>query len=270
MKSLYLSLACLLFITCQNQSKTQVDIKVLSNLLNKANTFGQGSEIALIYYDSIIALNPKYDKSWFEKGVWSLKTGDYINYKKYVDKAVELNKNNIGYRGWTKLLFLRDYQGAIDDFKILLSYHPDKKDVVAWGESVLFHLGKAYWQMKEYETAISYFDQYIAEESETSGEEWVDVKAFLYKGICLQKLGKHQEALASFEKGIHYYKTSPESYYHAGNSLVALKQKQKACTYFTKAEQYAKQGYIQKDAYQEVFGQLYFSDINKAIGQNCR
>lgn len=43
------------------------------------------------------------------------------------------------------------------------------------GIPVLLHLGKAYWQMEEYQTAIDYFDRYIKEETDALGENCADV-----------------------------------------------------------------------------------------------
>jgi len=46
--------------------------------------------------------------------------------KKMIDKAVELDPEKyLGYRGWCRLQFLRDYKGAIKDIeelKSLVSY----------------------------------------------------------------------------------------------------------------------------------------------------
>lgn len=248
-----------------------MDLKKEDQWFKKAATFQQGSEMEIAYYDSIIALNPNYDNAWWEKSTWCIKKGDYINYFKYMNKAVELNpKVHIGWRGVVRLYYLRDYLGAINDLNTLIDFYPDQKDIAARGEPVLFLLGKAYWQMKEYKIAVEYLDKYIEEETTTSGEEWVDVNAFLYKGICLEKQGKYIEAHKAFEKGIQYGRKFPEAYYHAGIALIALKQNQKACEYFAKAKQYAENGYIKRDAYREVFGQLYYDDIVQVMQENCQ
>ena len=266
----YLSFLCLFFMACQKDHKKQ-ESKNMDLFFKKAATYRQGSELEQIYYDSIISLNPNYDEAWFEKSAWSIKIGDYTNYFKYMNKAVELNpKVHIGWRGVVRLYYLRDYEGAIKDFETYMDLYPNQQNLAARGEPVLLLLGKAYWQMEEYETAIEYFNDYIEEETETSGEYWVDINAFLYKGICLYKLANYQDALESFKKGIQYNKKFPEAYYHAGKTLVELRKNSQACDYFLKAKQYAENGHIKRDGYREVFGQLYYEDIVLALQENCK
>ena len=272
MKKYFLNILLLLLIGCNEQKSIDtMDTKREDQLFKKAFSFSQGSEMEVAYYDSIIALNPDYDNAWFEKSTWSIKKGDYINYFKYMNKAVELSpKVHIGWRGVVRLYYLRDYRGAINDFNTLIDYYPNHKDLSARGEPVLFLLGKTYWQMEEYQTAINYFDRYINEEIETSGEDWVDVNTFLYKGICLYRLGKYEKALEAFEKGIRFNKRFPEAYFHAGKTLLELGKNLQACDYFLKAKQYAKKGYIRQDNYREVFGQLFYKDIALALEENCK
>ena len=269
----YLNILFLFLIGCSNNHQTILDTQNLARedaLFKKATSLRQGSELEWIYYDSIIALNPNYDKAWFEKAVWSIKSGDYINFIKYIDKAVDIsNDKNLGYRASIKLRFLRDYEGAIHDLNTLLSIYPNQKGVSAWGDPALFLLGKAYWQMKEYKTAIDYFNKYIKEETEENGEDWVNVKTFLYKGICLLELNKNQEALESFEKGIEYNQQFSEAYYYAGKTMLRFQKNGNACDYFLKARKYAEDGLLLSDSYREVFGQLYLSDILNAYENNC-
>ncbi|MDB2521360.1 tetratricopeptide repeat protein [Flavobacteriaceae bacterium] len=248
-----------------------MDLKKEDQWFKKADTFRQGSDMEIAYLDSIIALNPNYDNAWWEKSTWFIKKGDYINYFKYMNKAVELNpKVHIGWRGVVRLYYLRDYRGAINDLNTLIDFYPDQKGIAARGEPVLFLLGKIYWQMKEYNTAIEYFDRYIKEETEASGKEWADINTFLYKGICLYQLGEYKNALESFENAIGFSKRFPEAYFHAGKTLLKLDKNIQACDYFLKAKQYANEGYIRMDEYREVFGQLHYDDIVLAIQENCQ
>lgn len=268
----YLNILLLLLIGCNEQKPIdKMDVERENQLFKKAASFRQGSEMEWVYFDSIIALNPNYDRVWFEKAAWSIKTGNYINYMKYINKAIDIsNDGNLGYRGSIKLRFLRDYEGAIKDLNQLLSMYPNQTEIAAWGTPVLLLLGKAYWQMKEYQMAIDYFDRYIREEREASGEDWIDVNAFLCKGICLYELGKYEEALEAFEKAIKYDGKFPDAYFHAGVTLIKLKENRQACDYFFKAKQYAENGQIKRDTYREVFGQLYYNDILLAMQENCQ
>ncbi|WP_027393247.1 tetratricopeptide repeat protein [Aquimarina latercula] len=244
----------------------------MNYLLKKGASYDyvrQGSEIQKIYFDSVISIDSTLSDVWSEKSSWSIKEGDYIDYFEFMNKAVKYNPNvHIGWRGAVRLYYLRDYEGAINDFNQLIKFNPNVKGLAARGEPVLFLLGKTYWQMKEYKKAIEYFDIYIEEEVNSSGEDWVNVDTFLYKSICLYEIEKYNEALESINKAIKYYQTFPEAYYHKGAVLKKLQKNKEACENFSLAFNYS--NYIKNDAFREVFGQLYKEDISVAINEFCK
>ena len=86
----------------------------------QAIRYYQGSWQSQEYFDKSIDLCD-FAYSYMEKGVPYLKRGDFIKWKALIDKAVELDPNEyLGYRGWCRLQFLRDYDGAISDIEQLL------------------------------------------------------------------------------------------------------------------------------------------------------
>src|SRR4051812_11845421 len=81
---------------------------------------GQGSKASQLQFDKAIELCPGFDYAYFEKSVPYLKRGDFISWKKLIDKAVELNPTGyLAYRGWCRYQFVRDYRGAIADLERL-------------------------------------------------------------------------------------------------------------------------------------------------------
>lgn len=81
---------------------------------------GQGTKASQLQFDKAIELCPSFDYAYFEKAVPYLKRGDFITWRKLIDKAVELNPTgHLGYRGWCKYQFIRDYRGAIRDLEKL-------------------------------------------------------------------------------------------------------------------------------------------------------
>lgn len=70
--------------------------------------------------DRAIAIDPTFDYAYSEKSVAYLKSGDFLGWKPLIDKAVSLNpRGNLGYRGWCRYQFFRDYRGAIADIERL-------------------------------------------------------------------------------------------------------------------------------------------------------
>src|SRR5690606_11486794 len=70
--------------------------------------------------DEAIKIDPTFDYAYWAKSIAYLKSGDFITWKTLIDKAVELNANeHLGYRGWCRYQFFRDYKGAIADIEKL-------------------------------------------------------------------------------------------------------------------------------------------------------
>ena len=88
----------------------------------KAIRYSQGSYKSQQHFKKSIDMCPTFSYSYMEKAVPYLKRGLFIEWKKMIDTAVELSpKEYLGYRGWCRLQFLRDYEGAIKDIEELKS-----------------------------------------------------------------------------------------------------------------------------------------------------
>lgn len=86
----------------------------------KAIQYPQGSRNSQIHFDKAIDLCETFAYAYHEKAVPYLKRGDFVTWRQLMDKAVDLEpEERLGYRGWCRYQFLRDYQGAIDDIERL-------------------------------------------------------------------------------------------------------------------------------------------------------
>ncbi|MGB0839678.1 MAG: tetratricopeptide repeat protein [Chitinophagales bacterium] len=71
-------------------------------------------------YDRAIEKCAYFPTAYHAKSVAYLKSGDFVSWKALMDKAVELKPAEyLGYRGWCRYQFCRDYQGAIEDIERL-------------------------------------------------------------------------------------------------------------------------------------------------------
>ena len=53
--------------------------------------------------DESIAIDPSFDYAYWAKSIAYLKSGDFVTWKKLIDKAVELNHEEyLGYRAWCR------------------------------------------------------------------------------------------------------------------------------------------------------------------------
>jgi tetratricopeptide (TPR) repeat protein len=95
----------------------------------------------------------------------------------------------------------KEYDKAMSNFRSyadLAKSSPDKKDV----EDALIRLADTYFVGKNYDEAIKYYDQVIAQ-----GKTDQDY-ALYYKGLALEYTDRHQEAKAAFERLASQYPTS--------------------------------------------------------------
>lgn len=70
--------------------------------------------------DRAIAIDPTFSWAYRYQSTAYLKSGDFITWKKLMDKAVELDPAmHLDYRGWCRFQFFRDYRGAIEDLERL-------------------------------------------------------------------------------------------------------------------------------------------------------
>ena len=144
----------------------------------------QGTQESINAFANAVELDPTHAESWRELSIPFLKRGMPHLWKKYIDKAVELDPIMWqGYRGYNYLWFYRDYKSAIADFNATDTLTPNFIDAPQ-GHSVDYWRGIAYLGLKEYDNCIAFFDKHIQKETEETGEDWVEHEAFLYRGIA--------------------------------------------------------------------------------------
>ena len=148
-------------------------------------------------YDEALKISPKFDYAWREKSVAYLKSGDFITWKKLIDKAVELNPQiNLDYRAWCRYQFFRDYEGALKDFENLEKIRPNNIGHSINGD----------------------YDLYIA------------------KAFCLDAIGQAQKAIETIEKAMQRkgYSVGLYDYYQLGVLYFKQNQYDKALENFEK------------------------------------
>ena len=156
----------------------------------------QGTQESINAFAKAVEYDPTHAESWRELSIPFLKRGMPHLWKKYIDKAVELDPIAWqGYRGYNYLWFYRDYKKAIADFNATDTLTPNFTDAPQ-GHSVDFWRGIAYLGLKDYENSIAFFDKHIQKEIDETGEDWVEHEAFLYRGIAHYEAGKLEGSLA--------------------------------------------------------------------------
>ena len=67
--------------------------------------------------DEALAIDSTFDYAYWAKSIAYLKSGDFITWKELIDQAVKYKPESyLGYRGWCRYQFFRDYDGAIQGY----------------------------------------------------------------------------------------------------------------------------------------------------------
>ncbi|BDW94107.1 hypothetical protein MACH07_29390 [Flagellimonas marinaquae] len=217
----------------------------------------QGNNLSQAIFEILNWQHPEYDAAFFERSVPFNKNGDYETGFSYLNRAVELNPlNHLGYRGYMKLRFLRDYNSALADFDRLDALTPEVVDA-PWGEDIDFLRGECYYGLGDYPKALKHFKQSITNQ----GAEWVDVQAFVYVGLCHYNMQNYNEAIGAFKTGIEQYGNTCEAYYGLAKTYLTMGDSINAQINLQKAQDNIQYKY--SDGYKEYLNEIYQEDLDE-------
>ncbi|PRB03810.1 hypothetical protein CQ046_08435 [Chryseobacterium sp. MYb7] len=221
----------------------------------------QGTQLSQFMFKVLRKQYPDYSDVYHEQSVAYNKRGLYHEGFKLLDKAVLLNpKKHLGYRGWMKLEKLKDYKGAIIDLEKLNALTPND-DVQ--GENINYLLAISYQGLSNYDKSKHYYERFF----ETTDSATLNLKSIVYVnyGTLLEKLNLNQEALKQYNISLKGHFKFSEAYFHKAEVFEKLGIKDSSKYYYKKALHQYNNGSKLKDVYNEVFNELYESDIIKAI-----
>lgn len=224
----------------------------------KAIKYKQGSYRSQYHFERSIELCQTFAYSYMEKAVPYLKRGLFVEWKKMIDKAVELSpREYLGYRGWCRLQFLRDYKGAIRDIeqlKSLVDYD------IGYCQTGDYHLNIAlalcYKQIGEFEKARELFIHQL--NSENYSAELYD---YYHLGVLEYETGNFEIAIRYFNKQIEINDYMGETYFFKALANKKLNQLELYSQNLEEAENYYRKGHTRTDTYTETLDKIYLIDI---------
>jgi len=225
----------------------------------------QGTKASQEQFDRAIELCPSFDYAYFEKAVPYLKRGDFVTWKELIDKAVELNPTrHLGYRGWCRYQFVRDYMGAIRDFEKLdsLSGHN-----IGYSINGDYHLNVAkalcYKAIGQKVKALEIIEKQL---SEKDYRPWT--YDYLHLGVLKMETGDTEGAIEYLKKSIEYNDYLAEPYYYLA---IIYKKKNSIEEYrvnIERAKTYYLKGYKRFDPYTQPLDKVYLADIERELQSN--
>jgi tetratricopeptide (TPR) repeat protein len=208
-------------------------------------------------YDEALKISPNFDYAYREKSTAYLKSGDFITWKKLIDKAVESDWSlNLGYRGWCRYQFFRDYEGAIKDIELLDSL---VKYDIGSGQNGDYHLniakGICYSAIGQKQKAIEIFNHQLNTPNYEAG-----LYDYFQLGVTYFELKDYKNALLCFEKQAKINQLADNEYFR-GKTHKALKN----LTEYEKSKESALKLFKDNkklfDPYTHHFNKVYYDDI---------
>jgi len=228
----------------------------------QAIEFSQGSKKSQVHFDKAIDLCPTFDYAYFEKAVPYLKRGLFVQWKLLIDKAVELNpRDHLGYRGWCRYQFLRDYEGAIKDIEkldSLIDYD------IGYSINGDYHLNIAralcYKGIGEKKKAIEIIEKQL------SLEKYHPLSYdYLHLGVLKLETNDYKDAIMAFKKQIAINDYLAETYYYVALTYKAMNNGEEYLMNIERAKQYYLEKKKMTDPYTNPMDKVYWEDIEQEI-----
>lgn len=272
MKKTYLLLyLCLLGCIANGQQNCSIYTDSLCSLAcrlrNESSAFPQGSRSSQQYLDSAIRLCPDMADAWREISVPYLKRGDFVSWRKYLDKAVALQPARaLDVRGWCRFKFLRDYEGALEDLKRFDSLtHFASKHTGDGTYSLYVVMALCERELGNYSNAAYYFSKGIDSIFYTKGKDFVGLFDFLHRAVLKLSMQDYTGALSDLRQQEKLCRNYVETSYYKGIAYRSLGKLKQARQQFENAARLYREGFHLSDVYCEMLDAVYPSDVNDAL-----
>ncbi|MBI9053106.1 MAG: tetratricopeptide repeat protein [Bacteroidales bacterium] len=175
------------------------------------------------YYKQYLDKEPFSENGWYNLGILYNKNENYTKAIDAYDFAIAINPDfSVAYFNLANSYSNKeDFHSAILNYKEYLKF--DGKSV-----EILTYIGDCYDGLKEYDTALKYYDQALTEDNFYSD-------AIYGKANVMFRVGKSAQALPLVENAIVIDDLNPEYYFLLGNVNVDLNNWKKAIVAYKKA-----------------------------------
>ena len=207
-----------------------------------------------------IEICPYYAYPYRELGAAYVKSGNFLEWKKLMDKAVKYDPQTyLSVRASLRYKFFADYKGSIkdiDSLKSIISYD------IGYTSNGTYHLnivkGLCLKSLGKIDEAISVI------EKQSEIDKNFDLYNYLHLGVLYMQKKQYDKALLSFEKQIKTNNIADNQYY-IGLCYKKLNLQEKALYHLKEALKLHQSDIKMFDGYNKLFDQIYLSDIKREL-----
>lgn len=218
----------------------------------------QGTGVSQHLFDEAISLCPSLDYAYFEKAVPYLKRGLFLEWRQLIDRAVYFNPiGYLGYRGWCRFQFLRDYRGALEDIVLLDSLTEGN---IGYSQNGDYHLNTVrslcHRALGEKVLAIEVLEKQLQSPAYSPGPY-----DYLHLGIMKIQTGHASLGLKLLLKQKEINPYLAESHYYVAVAMLQLDQIEDAKNHLNRAQELYSKGYRMTDPYTHPVDKIFQDDI---------
>jgi tetratricopeptide (TPR) repeat protein len=156
-----------------------------------------------VYIDSALSIVPWSAELWLQKGLPLIFSGKYELGMPCLDSAVKYaGKGYIGYRGYVKCIFQKQYKESITD---LIKARQLNSIGQIEDHPYSFFIGLCYLQLNMFDSSENIFKTSINKVSDEHGPMAVNYLEWFYYGINLYEKDEYGAAIACFDSSLIYY-----------------------------------------------------------------
>lgn len=228
-------------------------------LTENQNKYYQFSKEFHNLVDSAILICPYFAYAYREKAAPYVKSGNFIEWKKYIDLAVKYDSlSYLPVRASLRYKFFADYTGTIQDIELLEMI---SKSDIGYTSNGTYHLtivkGLCYKQLNRLDEGIKIIENLLSNKNYSAG-----LYDYLHLGVMYYQIGNNDKAIEALNKQLAQYNFAEVQYYLAlsykklGNEEAYLRAKQSCAKFYSENKRLF-------DQYHFMIDQIFEQDINK-------
>jgi tetratricopeptide (TPR) repeat protein len=208
-----------------------------------------------------IKICPYFAYPYREIGAPYVKAGNFVEWKKYIDKAVEYDPlSYLHVRASLRYKFFADYKGTLEDIEKLEELMQGDIGITSNGT---YHLnivkGLCYKALGNRKKAIEIIERQILQ-----GDNYFNTFDYLHLGVLYLEEDKIEDGLKYFEMQSNNYEMAENQFYIA-LCYKKIHQYKTALIHLERAKKLFENETRMYDKFNELFDQIYLSDIEREI-----
>lgn len=224
MRSFILFLLSVLFIPSANADTSDVYRDSIFAKYMKRGAWQKPlfSKERIEWTDSALKYLPHDAYLWQQRSMPFIKQMKYEVSIQYMDSAVKYDWDMyIGYRGFLKCVFQKDYAGALNDLRLAKAAHPEGEEM---DHPYDYWMALCYLQLCQYDSSEIRM-RYCVDKDKAVGHDWGNYLHTFYLGVVQFELGKFDDAIANFDLTLERHKLFADAKYYKALCLSATSQR---------------------------------------------